>query len=81
MTECCLWTKHKSHEDVCDFNLHTANEGHSEKHSSIGGQPVKAMCLGAEPYCMCRLSLFLSLFLPTFQLASAHARKLSESLT
>ncbi len=39
------------------------------------------MCLGAEPYCVCRLSLFLSLFLPTFQLASAHARKLSESLT
>lgn len=37
MTECCLWTKHKSHEDVCDFNLHAANEGHSEKHSSVGG--------------------------------------------
>ncbi len=37
MTECCLWTKHKSNEYVCDFNLHATNEGHSEKHSSVGG--------------------------------------------
>lgn len=37
MTERCSWTERESHEDVCDFNLHAANEGHSEKHSSVGG--------------------------------------------